>query len=225
MTMPLAEELERTEALRTTLATLGARIDAGATTDAEALAVVLTAARQTFASETVSRVNALSAQALEMARREEEGLRGMQNRQNLPHVCTGALVEGRCYICGQVPSHPIHDMFTADGGALLSASDLPPGITEDDQTRALITGRDLSIHPAGIPPRNFHELVEVLAPFGWRWRAVRSMGLYRPVQTASGQEGQFISVALPGRQYEIHGAGVRFLGTWAEVVTKAEEMR
>lgn len=118
--MPLAEALEVVGAMESDFrgqSTVGTTGDGHYCRVADALASVLAAARQTFASETVSRVNALSAQALEMARREEGVLRGMQNRQTEPHVCTGALVEGRCCICGQVPSHHLHDMFTADGGA------------------------------------------------------------------------------------------------------------
>jgi hypothetical protein len=61
--------------------------------DVEALGVVLTAARENHSARLVAETNALSAKALEMARRSDPK----------KHACSASLVEGRCYICGQRP--------------------------------------------------------------------------------------------------------------------------
>lgn len=99
---------------------------------AEALAVVLARARENFAAETVAKTRALVEQAREMSRPhafrrperrepttpttthcdlcgalESDPIHAVR-REEQPHACTSALVEGKCYRCGHDQFHPLH---------------------------------------------------------------------------------------------------------------------
>jgi hypothetical protein len=62
------------------------------------------------------------------------------------------------------------------------STNLPPGVTEEDQDLALMVGDDLSVHPDSISartPRDFHELLAALRSLGWE-EAHRKPGVYLP---------------------------------------------